>query len=117
MTILDIMDRFDVDLSEFGRRLRSARERLNFSQEDFAAAVDKDQAAISDYENGKRKVSITDLPRFAEVLEVPLIYFFEGDISLGDWDRELLHQFHQIPDHAKAEAIDVMRLLAQMMQK
>lgn len=105
-----------VDLKELGQRLRQARERLGFSQEDFAVAVGKDQAAISDYELGKRRPSITDLPRFAEVLHVSLLYFFEGDISVSDLDRELLHQFHQIPQSEKARAIEVMRLLAMMTQ-
>lgn len=106
-----------VDLKDFGQRLRTARERLGLSQEAFAMAVGKDQAAISDYEIGKRKVSIVDLPRFAEVLHVSLLYFFEGDVKVGDLERELLHYFHKIPNHAKSEALDVMRLLASMTNK
>ena len=65
-----------MDPKILGERIREARERAGISQEDLAVAVGKDQRAISEYENGKRKLSVTDLPMFARTLRVPLLYFY-----------------------------------------
>lgn len=103
-----------MDLVELGRRIRRAREQLGYSQEAFAHLVDKDQTSISEYENGKRKLSITDIPQFAQILEVPIAYFFEGEASPSDLDRALLDEFHQLSDQAKPYVISVVRTLVQM---
>lgn len=100
-----------MDLKKLGQRLREARERRNLSQEDLGALIGKDQTAISEYENAKRKITITDLPRLAEVLNVSINYFFEGELTADDLDRALLREFHQLPDRAKLNAIEVIRLL------
>ena len=98
-----------------GQRIRQARERLGLSQEEFAIAVSKDQRAISDYENGKRKLSATDLPTFARMLGVPLLYFYEGEMEFsGDLDRIILDEFQQLPTaEAKQYAIEFVRLFSQ----
>ncbi len=96
-----------------GLRIRQARERRGLSQEDLAAAVSKDQRAISEYEAGKRKLAVTDLPTFATVLEVPVVYFFEEDVSLHDLDAALLNYFHALPSpEIRQAAIDILRLFS-----
>jgi transcriptional regulator with XRE-family HTH domain len=96
-----------------GIRIRDARERLQLSQEDLAEAVSKDQHAISQYENGNRKLSVTDLPAFAKALNVPLLYFFEGEISAEDLDKAIVNEFRRLPtDEAKKAAIEFMRIFS-----
>lgn len=96
-----------------GLRIRQAREVRGISQEDLAVAVSKDQRAISEYENGKRKLAVTDLPAFATVLEVPLLYFFEPTVSSDNLDEALLNYFHKLPTpEAKQAAIDMLRILS-----
>lgn len=85
-----------LDPKVFGERIRQARERLGISQEELARLISKDQAAISEYENGKRKLSAVDLPALAEVLEVPLLYFYEGEVTLYDLDHAILDSFHRL---------------------
>ncbi len=102
-----------MDQKWLGLRIRQARELRGISQEDLAAAVSKDQRAISEYENGKRKLAVTDLPAIATVLEVPLLYFFEPDASPNDLDEALLNYFRQLPTpEAKRAAIDILRILS-----
>ena len=102
-----------MDQKWLGLRIRQARERRGVSQEDLAAAVSKDQRAISEYENGKRKLAVTDLPTMAMVLEVPLLYFFEPEASPNNMDEALLNYFRQLPTpEAKQAAIDILRILA-----
>lgn len=96
-----------------GLRIRQARERRGLSQEDFAAAVAKDQRAISEYENGKRKLAATDLPLFATVLEVPVLYFFEPDTEGDDLSAALLNYFQRLPtDEARRAAVDILRIFS-----
>ncbi len=103
----------ELDLIELGQRIRRARENLGYSQEAFAAMVGKDQTAISEYENGKRRMFITDLPLFAEKLQMPMAYFFEGEGREDDLDRALLDEFHQLPHDMKSYVIQIVRLLTQ----
>lgn len=92
-----------------GLRIRQARELRGMSQEDLAAAVSKDQRAISEYENGKRKLAVTDLPAFATVLEVPVLYFFEDEVDAHDLDAALLNYFHELPTpETRQAAIDIL---------
>ncbi len=100
-----------LDAKLLGVRIRQARERRGLSQEELAAAVSRDQRAISEYENGKRKLSVTELPEFARVLGVPLLYFYEGEVALQDLDKAILDQFRRLPtQEAKQTAIDLIRL-------
>ncbi len=103
-----------MDPKWLGFRIREARERRGISQDELAAAVSKDQRAISEYENGRRKLAATDLPLFAAVLEVPLIFFFEPDAGVHDLDAALLNYFHLLPTpEAKYAAIEMLRILWQ----
>ncbi len=97
----------------FGARIRQAREQLGMSQEQLAESVSKDQRAISEYENGKRKLSALDLPAFAHALNVPLSYFYGGEVQMDDMDRVILHEFQQLPTtQAKQTAIQIVRVLS-----
>lgn len=68
-----------MNLKDFGQRIRDARERLGITQEELAARLKKSQNAISDYENGRRAIRITELPDLANALETPVAYFFGDD--------------------------------------
>jgi len=50
-----------------GDRLRQAREYLELKQEEAAEAVGLSRSALSMVENGRRKVDVIELARFAEV--------------------------------------------------
>lgn len=88
------------------------------SQEDFAGAVGKDQRAMSEYENGKRKVPAVELATFSRVLNVPVSYFYEGDFQIDALDQMLLQEFHQLPSlEAKEAALQVVRILSTTLHK
>lgn len=88
-----------------GTRIREAREHLGISQGQLAELVSKDQAAISAYELGKRKLAAVDLPLFAKVLKVSVLDFYEGEISSDDLDRALLSEFSKLPTVESKKAI------------
>ena len=85
-----------MDPKTLGLRIRQAREQRGLSQEELAALIKRDQRAVSEYEHGKRRLSVTDLPRVAQALDVPILYFFEGDVTATDQDRMVLDAFHRI---------------------
>lgn len=97
-----------------GARIREARERLGISQDQLAELVSKDQAAISAYELGKRKIAAVDLPLFAKVLKVSILDFYEGEISQDDLDRALLAEFRKLPTtESKRSVIDIVRTVCE----
>ena len=100
-----------VDLDLFGARVRQARERRGLSQDELAELIHKDQRAISEYENGKRRLAAVDLPLLARVLDVSLLYFFEDDVNVHDLDRTLLEQFHELTPQAKRLLIKIAKVV------
>lgn len=100
-----------LDPEVLGKRIRQARERVGLSQEDFAHKIGRDQRAISEYENGKRRIVVTDLPVLAQILQVPVIYFFEGEESLDDLDSLVLAEFNRLTNiDDKTTLIELIRL-------
>ena len=61
-----------------GRRLRLRRDILKMSQEHLANSVGVTFQQIQKYEQGKNRVSASRLFDIAQVLGVPISYFFEG---------------------------------------
>ena len=101
----------ELDARLLGLRIRQAREQRGLSQEEFAALIKRDQRAVSEYEHGKRRISVTDLPRVAQALDVPILYFFEGDVTATDQDRIILDAFHRLTNmEDRQAAIDILRM-------
>lgn len=99
---------------QFGTRLRLARERQGMSQEDLALSVKKNQGAISEYENGVRKIYVTDLPKFADALGVSILYFFDDILTETDFQRALLQEFEKLPSNEwKQTVIDIVRSISE----
>lgn len=55
-----------------GRTVRAWRHRWGFSQEGFAEAAGLHRTYVSDLERGERNVSLQNLVRIANALEIPL---------------------------------------------
>lgn len=103
---------------ELGQRIRTARDNIGMSQRDFSEAVGKDQTAISEYETGKRKVPAVELSIFANVLEVPVSYFYEGDIQPDDLEHILLREFRALPNtEAKQHVLQMVRALSTLLKQ
>src|SRR5258708_23201463 len=102
-----------MDSKQLGTHIRKAREQLGWSQEELAAALEKDEGSSSESESGKRRLSAIDLPEFARVLQVPLLYFYEGEVSESGTDRQMLTVFHQLPSQeSRLAIIDIIDILA-----
>lgn len=61
-----------------GKRLRMRRKMLGMSQEELGRTADITFQQIQKYERGTNRVGSSRLYDFAQVLNVPVGYFFEG---------------------------------------
>jgi transcriptional regulator with XRE-family HTH domain len=59
------------------------RKFLKLSQKDLAQALDVSYQQIQKYEKGDNRVSASALHGIAQVLDVPIAYFFEGAPQAG----------------------------------
>lgn len=64
------MARTDVKRA-FGQRLRALRLARQWSQEHLASVVGLDRSYVGSVERGERNVSLQNIVKFAEALEVP----------------------------------------------
>src|SRR5919107_1077173 len=71
----DSMDDIDVHL---GRRLRRRRRLLGLTQQELASSCGVRFQQIQKYECAANRMSAARLWQLAEVLEVPISYFYEG---------------------------------------
>ena len=62
----------------FGDRLREIRLGKGVSQEALALTADLHRTYVSSVERGERNVSIVNIARLAEALNVPIREFFPG---------------------------------------
>lgn len=61
-----------------GMRLRLRRQLMKISQEELANSAGITFQQVQKYERGANRVGAGRLYRFAQVLEAPVTYFFEG---------------------------------------
>ncbi|MBM4445813.1 MAG: helix-turn-helix transcriptional regulator [Chloroflexi bacterium] len=69
-----------------GMRIQQTRKELGLTQEELAARLGCTQAALSNYELGKRRLYLASLEQIAEILGKPLSYFLESLASPGEDD-------------------------------
>jgi transcriptional regulator with XRE-family HTH domain len=102
------------DLVKFGDRLRLARESRNLTQEDVVERLGrKDATAISEYENGKRRLAAYELADYAAALGVPVSYFFEEVMPEGDLELAVVEWFRTLPGpDAKRRVFVAMKEMA-----
>lgn len=66
---------------EIGRKMQKAREEAGLSQEELASRLGYTQAALSNYELGKRRLYLANIEQIARELNKPLSYFLEDSAA------------------------------------
>jgi transcriptional regulator with XRE-family HTH domain len=62
---------------DIGKKIQKAREEAALSQEELASRLGYTQAALSNYELGKRRLYLANIEQIARELNKPLSYFLE----------------------------------------
>jgi transcriptional regulator with XRE-family HTH domain len=79
------------DRSRLAARLREARESAGLSQEEVAGSLGLPRPAISQIENGHRRVEALELARFAKLYARPLSFFADEE-PVGAKRFDALHR-------------------------
>ena len=64
---------------KIGQRIKELREKDEMSQKDLAYTADLDRSYIASIENGQRNVSIVNIEKIANALNVTLKEFFNNN--------------------------------------
>jgi transcriptional regulator with XRE-family HTH domain len=117
------MDLIDIHL---GRRLRRRRRILGLTQQQLAGACGVRFQQIQKYECAANRMSAARLWQLAEVLEVPVSYFYEGlspDLPAQDRDPEpaepmarketndLIQAFYALSERPRQRLLDLAKSL------
>jgi len=71
------------DRIALGKRIKETREYLGLTQEGVAQALGLPRSAISDIENGKRRMSTGELKRMSSLFKHPISYFLGEEPELA----------------------------------
>ena len=82
-----------------GRRIAQRRATLGISQADLAERFGVSRTAMSQYETGASDPNAGDIPFLAEILGVPVTYFFIKEVSEDDWNMRnmMAHVSSRLP--------------------
>jgi transcriptional regulator with XRE-family HTH domain len=70
-----------------GKRLKLRRLQLGLSQESLGLALGVTFEQVQKYETGNDRIEVARLQQIAEILNVPILFFFGGTLSAAR-DRE-----------------------------
>ena len=65
-------------LIKFGQRIRELRQKKGLSQEKFALMIGMDRTYFSSVESGKRNISLLNIKKIADGLEITVDKLFEN---------------------------------------
>ncbi len=72
-----------------GSRVRMRRMMLSMSQEKLGDALDLTFQQVQKYEKGTNRIGASRLQQIADILQVPVSFFFEGAPNPAEYERGL----------------------------
>ncbi len=90
---------------DIGRKIQKAREEAGLSQEELASRLGYTQAALSNYELGKRRLYLANIEQIARELNKPLNYFLEESAAPANAEKR------EPPDETISE---ILKLLSEL---
>ncbi len=74
-----------------GKMIQKAREEAGLSQEELANRLGYTQAALSNYELGKRRLYLPNIEQIAKELNKPLNFFLDDNTGKITADEKISH--------------------------
>lgn len=84
-------DNDEVERRQLGDRLREARKYLGLKQEEVAVYLKIPRTALTDIENGQRRVEAIELSRLAKLYRQPVAYFTGEDGAASSLPIDVAH--------------------------
>jgi transcriptional regulator with XRE-family HTH domain len=116
----------DIDL-HLGKRLRARRRLLGLTQQQLAVVVGVRFQQIQKYECGANRISASRMWLLAEVLGVPVGYFYDGlemehptstggrakeiDTAAREESLDLIRAYYQLEENPRRRLLDLARSL------
>jgi transcriptional regulator with XRE-family HTH domain len=72
-----------------GKMIQKAREEAGLSQEELSSRLGYTQAALSNYELGKRRLYLANIEQIAKELNKPLSYFMDDSAIVTNPNQEI----------------------------
>jgi transcriptional regulator with XRE-family HTH domain len=91
-------DNDDEERRRLGNRLREARKYLGLKQEEVATYLKIPRTALTDIENGQRRVEAIELTRLAKLYRQPIGYFTGEDEASAGLPVDVAHLARQAVD-------------------
>jgi transcriptional regulator with XRE-family HTH domain len=87
---------------DIGKKIQKAREEAGLSQEELASRLGYTQAALSNYELGKRRLYLANIEQIARELNKPLSYFLEESAGPANAEKR------EPPDEIISEIVNLL---------
>lgn len=98
-----------------GERIRKARLEIGMKQGVLAENLGLTQAVVSNVENGVSTIDVPDLPKWAEALDKPLMYFFLGEEF--NFQQRALTVLGMVPDDRMEFVLQMIENMALTMRQ
>jgi transcriptional regulator with XRE-family HTH domain len=105
------LDAEDVRRARLAERLREVREYLGLSQQFVADHSQIPRVAISEIENGKRRVEALELDALAGLYRHPVSYFLGGDLEQTETIRALAREAQGLTETDREEVLRFAQFL------
>jgi transcriptional regulator with XRE-family HTH domain len=104
---------------KIGQRIRKVRLEHGIKQKDLARKIGISQGALTNFELGRRKISLEWLLKIARALEVPVGYFVGAvepptdDDTLGPKEHRLLRAFRRMSRDPRLQ-MEILHVIERM---
>jgi transcriptional regulator with XRE-family HTH domain len=110
---------------KIGQRIRKVRLEQGIKQKDLARRIGISQGALTNFELGRRKISLEWMLKIARALEVPVGYFMSAvetpmeEDNLGPKEHRLLKAFRRMArdPRLQMELLHVVERVGQHLEK
>ena len=92
-----------------GDRLREARKYLGLKQEEVATYLKIPRTALTDIENGQRKVEVIELARLSKLYRQPVAYFTGEDETSANLPVDVAHLARRAADLSQQDRNELSR--------
>lgn len=94
---------------QLGDRLREARKYLGLKQEEVAAYLKIPRTALTDIENGQRRVEAIELTRLARLYRQSVSYFTGEDEASASLPADVAHLARRVADLSTQDRAELAR--------
>lgn len=99
----------DEERRRLGERLREARKYLGLKQEEVATYLKIPRTALTDIENGQRRVEVIELTRLAKLYRQPATFFTGEDEASAGLPVDVAHLARRAADLSQQDRDELGR--------